>query len=166
MTQTLSQVTGQAIDPLDLSDDRLAVLLKYLSQPAYWHPIEQELNERRVQVYDLAVEVIRGDATTVSAYHAVVDGGLVQFGHSKDDPSRPPIKLMMGSLDSLGMPLATAVVSGERADDGLYGPVINRLEAGLNRTGLLFVGDCKMSALETRAQLVEHQHDPTCRRCR
>ena len=48
MTQTLSQVTGQAIDPLDFSDDRLAVLLKYLSQPAYWHPIEQELNERSV----------------------------------------------------------------------------------------------------------------------
>ena len=157
MTQTLSQVTGQAIDPLDFSDDRLAVLLKYLSQPAYWHPIEQELNERSVYVYDLAVEVIRCDATTVSAYHEVVDGGLVQFGHSKDDPSRPQIKLMTGSLDPLGMPLATAVVSGERADDGLYGPVIDRLEAGLNRTGLLFVGDCKMSALEIRAQLVEHQ---------
>jgi transposase len=51
MTQTLSRVTGQAIDPLDCSDDRLAVLLKYLSQPAYWYPIEQELNERSVQVY-------------------------------------------------------------------------------------------------------------------
>ena len=157
MTQTLSQVTGQAIDPLDFSDDRLAVLLRYLSQPAYWHPIEQELNARSVQVYHLPVEVIRCDATTVSAYHAVVDGGLVQFGHSKDDSSRPQIKLMTGSLDPLGMPLATAVVSGERADDGLYGPVIDRLEAGFNRTGLLFVGDCKMSALETRAQLVEHQ---------
>jgi len=38
------------------------------------------------------------------------------------------------------MPLATAVVSGERADDGLYRPVIDRLEAGFNQTGLLFVG--------------------------
>ena len=81
----------------------------------------------------------------------------MQFGHSKDDPSRPQIKLMAGSLDPLGMPLATAVVSGERADDGLYGPLIDRLEVGLNQTGLLFVGDCKMSALETRAQLVAHQ---------
>ena len=157
MTHTLSQVTGQALDPLDFSDDRLAVLLKYLSQPAYWHPIEQALNERSVQVYHLPVKVIRCDATTVSAYHEVVDGGLVQFGHSKDDPSRPQIKLMVGSLDPLGMPLAAAVVSGERADDGLYGPVIDRLEAGLNQTGLLFVGDCKMSALETRAQWVAHQ---------
>ena len=158
MKQTLSHVTGQAIDPLDFSDDRLAVLLKYLSQPAYWHPIEQELNERSVQVYDLVVEVIRCDATTVSAYHEVVDGGLVQFGYSKDDPSRPQIKLMTGAVDPLGMPLATAVVSGERADDGLYMPVIDRLAAGFKRTGLLFVGACKLSALETRAQLVEHQH--------
>ena len=157
MKQTLSQVTGQAIEPLDFSDDRLAGLLKYLSQPKYWHPIEQELNERRVQVYDLAVEVIRCDATTVSGYHAVAEGGVMQFGHSKDDPSRPQIKLMTGSLDPLGMPLATAVVSGERADDGLYWPIIERIEAGLNRTGLLFVGDCKMSALETRAPLVGHQ---------
>lgn len=158
MKQTLRQVTGQAVDPLDFSDDRLALLLRYLSQSLYWHPIEQELKARSVQVYDLAVEVIRCDATTVSAYHEVVDGGLVQFGHSKDDPSRPQIKLMTGSLDPLGMPLATAVVSGERADDGLYRPVIDRLEAGFNRTGLLWVGDCKMSALETRAQLVEQQH--------
>jgi transposase len=43
--------------------------------------------------------------------------GLVQFGHSKDDPSRPQIKLMLASLDPMGMPLASQVVSGERADD-------------------------------------------------
>ena len=29
---------------------------------------------------------------------------------------------------------------------------------GLNTTGLLFVGDCKMSALDTRAYLARHQH--------
>ena len=63
---------------------------------------------------------------------------------------------MTRSLDPLGMPLATAVVSGERADDGLYQPVIDRLAAGLNQTGLLLVGDGKMSALEPRAHLVEH----------
>jgi transposase len=119
MQQTLSQVTGQAVDPLDFSDDRLAILLRYLSQPAYWHRIEQELNSRCVQVYDLAVEVIRCDATTVSADQAVGDGGLVQFGHSQDDSSRPQINLMTGSLDPLGMPGASAVVSGERADEGL-----------------------------------------------
>ena len=73
-------------------------MLKHLSQTKYWHPIEQALNERRVAVYDLPTDVIRCDATTVSAGHEVVDGGLVQFGHSNDDPSRPQIKLMTASL--------------------------------------------------------------------
>jgi transposase len=55
------------------------------------------------------------------------------------------------------MPLATDVLSGERADDGLYIPLIERIRSGLNKTGLLFVGDWKMSALETRAYLARHQ---------
>ena len=32
-----------------------------------------------------------------------------------------------------------------------------RIRSGLNKPGLLFVGDCKMSALETRAYLARHQ---------
>jgi len=56
------------------------------------------------------------------------------------------------------MPLSTDVLSGERADDGLYIPLMERLRTGVKTTGLLFVGDCKMSALETRAYLARH-HD-------
>ena len=153
MKETLSQVTGQSLRVLDFSDDRLAHVLNYLSQAKYWHPIEQALNERSVTVYDLATEVIRCDATTVSAGHAVVDGGLVQFGHSKDDPGRPQIKLMTASLDPLGVPLATNVLSGEKADDGLYVPILERVFKGLGRSGLVVVGDCKMSAFGTRTYL-------------
>ena len=154
MKQTLSQVTGQSLRVLDFSDDRLAHVLKYLSQAKYWHPIEQALNERSVTVYDLPTEVIRCDATTVSACHEVIEGGLVQFGHSKDDPSRPQIKLMTASLDPLGLPLATNVLSGEQADDGLYMPILDRVLKGLGRSGLLVVGDCKMSACGIRTSLV------------
>jgi len=157
MKHTLSRLTAQVIAPLDFSDDRLSHLLKHLSKPAYWHEIERDLNERSIEIYDLSQDVIRCDATTVSGDHEVTEGGLVQFGHSKDDPTRPQIKVMMGSLDPLGMPLATDVLSGERADDGLYIPIIERIRTGLKTTGLLFVGDCKMSALETRAYLARHQ---------
>jgi transposase len=80
------------------------------------------------------------------------------LGQSKDDPTRPQIKVMMGSLAPLGMPLATDVLSGERADDGFYIPVIDRIRRGLKQSGLLFVGDGKMSALDTRAYMVGHQH--------
>src|ERR1700730_15055141 len=157
MHHTLSHLTAQVIEPLDFSDDRLSHLLKDLSKPAYWHAIERDLNERSIEIYDMSQDVIRCDATTVSGDHEVTDDGLVQFGHSKDDPARPQIKVMMGSLDPLGMPLATDVLSGERADDGLYIPLIQRMRTGLKTTGLLFVGDCKMSALETRAYLAKHQ---------
>jgi len=158
MHHTLGQLSGQDIAPLDFSDDRLAHLLKHLSTPKYWHGIERDLNARSVEVYDLSQDVIRCDATTVSGDHDVTETGLMQFGHSKDDPSRPQLKVMLGSLDPLGMPLATDVLSGERADDGLYIPLIQRIEAGLNHSGLLFVGDCKMSALGTRAYLAGHHH--------
>src|SRR5713101_1114605 len=157
MHHTLSHLTAQIIEPLDFSDDRLCHLLTHLSKPAYWHAIERDLNERSIEIYDLAQDVIRCDATTVSGAHEVTEGGLVQFGHSKDDPTRPQIKVMMGSLDPLGMPLATDVVSGARADDGLYLPIIERIRTGLKTTGLVFVGDCKMSALDTRAYLARHQ---------
>src|SRR5712691_4484573 len=157
MQHTLSHLTAQAIEPLDFSDDRLSHLLKHLSKPTYWHQIERDLNARSIEIYDLSQDVIRCDATTVSGEHEVTAGGLLQFGHSKDDPTRPQIKVMMGSLDPLGMPLSTDVLSGERADDGLYIPIMERIRTGVKTAGLLFVGDCKMSALDTRAYLVRHQ---------
>ena len=98
MQHTLSHLTAQVIEPLDFSDDRLSHLLKHLSKKAYWYQIEQDLNARSIEVYDVAQEVIRCDATTVSGEHEVTTDGLFQFGHSKDDPTRPQIKVMMGSL--------------------------------------------------------------------
>src|SRR5881296_2005875 len=157
MHHTLSRLTAQVIEPLDFSDDRLGHLLHHLSQPKYWHQIERDLNARSIEVYALPQGVIRCDATTISGAHEVTTGGLLQFGHSKDDPTRPQIKVMMGALDPVGMPLATDVLSGERADDGLYIPIMERIRTGLKTPGLLFVGDCKMSALDTRAYLVRHQ---------
>jgi transposase len=157
MKHTLSRLTAQAIAPLDFSDDRLSHVLKHVSKRRYWHPIEHDLNARSIEVYALPQDVVRVDATTVSGEHEVTEGGLLQFGHRKDDPSRPQIKVMMGSLDPLGMPLSTDVLSGERADDGLYIPIIDRIRVGLGKSGLLFVGDCKMSALETRAHIAGHQ---------
>ena len=99
MHNTLSHLSGQAINPLDFSDDRLGHLLQHLSKPTYWHKIERDLNARSIEVYALPQGVIRCDATTISGAHEVTTGGLLQFGHSKDDPTRPQIKVMMGALD-------------------------------------------------------------------
>ena len=45
-------------------------------------------------MYELPQDVIRSDATTVSGEHDVTEGGLLQFDHSKDDPTRPQIKVL------------------------------------------------------------------------
>jgi transposase len=60
---------------------------------------------------------------------------------------------MQAVRDPLGMPLATDVVAGERADAPLYVPCMERGQAGLGRHGLLYVGDGKMASRETRAFL-------------
>lgn len=153
MQNTLSELTGMKIHELDFADDRLTHLVTYLSKKAYWEKIEKELSEHSIEAYDLPNETARVDATTVSGYHETVEGGIFQFGHSKDDPNRPQIKIMTGSLDPLGMPLATDVVSGEKADDGLYGPVIDRISSILNKEGVLYIGDCKLSSFENRVHI-------------
>ena len=54
--------------------------------------------------------------------------------------------------------MATDGLSGERADEGWDIPLITRLEAGIRKTGRLFVGDGTRSALATRAYVAGHQH--------
>jgi len=162
MQHTLLCIAGRPIVALDFSDDRLAHLLKHLSNREYWSKIEDDLNKQSIEVYDLKPETIRCDATTVSADQAITEDGLVQFGHSKDNTKLPQIKLMSAALDPLGMPLASDVVSGEKADDKLYIPLISRVSDSLKKNGLLFSGDCKMSALETRAYLISSGHHYLC----
>ncbi|MGB5686228.1 MAG: IS1634 family transposase, partial [Candidatus Electrothrix sp.] len=153
MQSTLKELTGQNVSGDDFTTDRLANLLKYLSLRSYWVAIEQDLSERSIEVYELPTELVRCDATTVSGYHEGDEKSLFQFGHSKDDANLRQIKLMTGALDPMGMPLATDVVSGEKADDRLYIPVIKRVHESLQKTGVLYCGDCKISALETRTYI-------------
>jgi len=158
MMQTLGAAADQPVEALDFDDDRLSHLLGHLGKPKIWRAVEQELSVRSVEVYELPRQVVRCDMTTVSGHHTVTEEGLMQFGHSKDDPTRPQVKLGVASLDPLGMPLVTEVVSGERSDDGLYAGLIGRVDATLELRGLLFVGDCKMSALETRLDVAGRGH--------
>src|SRR3989304_4030435 len=105
MKESLSELTGQKIDELDFSDDRLSNLLRYLSKKETWELIESYLDDRTIRVHELPCNIARCDATTVSGYREEKEGSLFQFGHSKDDPTLPQIKIMMGSLDPLGMPI-------------------------------------------------------------
>ena len=152
--ETLRSCSEASLEVRDLSDDRLADVLRHVSDDERWRAFEGELTGQLVRVYDLQANCVRLDATTVSSYGAVSEDGLLQWGHRKDHrPDLGQLKVMLATLDPLGLPLATEVLSGERADDPLYLPAIARVRACLNRVGLLYVGDVKMGALGTRASI-------------
>jgi transposase len=152
--QTLEAVTGQTIRDVDLSDDRLTLVLQPLSDPETWDRIEADLWDGTCEVYALPPERVRLDSTTSSGFHTVVDGGLMQLGHSKDHrPDLPQFKLMAAAAEPTGQLIAATVHPGDAADDPLYLPIIERVRALLGRTGLLDTGDGKMAALETRAAI-------------
>lgn len=152
---TLTALLGQPIQPTAAHDDRLADLLSRLGHHDTFHALERDLNQHTVRVYQLPTHLIRIDATTANSYAEVLSAqGLLQFGHSKDDPTRPQFKVMAAALDPLGMPLTMAVVPGNSADDPLYVPAIAEVQQALGKGGRTYVGDCKMAALATRAYLV------------
>ena len=151
---TLNAVLPTALRPTDLTDDRLADVLHALSDEDAWAACEGALNQHILRVSDLNPSTVRVDSTTASGYWEVTEDGLFQFGHSKDHrPDLPQVKVMLATLDPLGMPVAVDVVPGQRSDDFLYLPIIDRVRASLGRTGLLYVGDSKLGALDTRATI-------------
>jgi transposase len=150
--ETLSALIPQAVDVKDFTDDRLADLLQWLSEDSVWEGIENHLSQRLVQVYDLDQEPIRLDSTTASVYHDMEGNTLFRHGYSKDHrPDLPQLKVMLGAVDPMGMPLATLVLPGSDADDGLYIPIVIRARQVLGKGNHLYVGDAKMGALDTRA---------------
>jgi len=150
--ETLRSGAGQCVQARDLTDDRLADVLRTLSDDTCWTNFERRLTGTLLRVYDLHPTRVRLDSTTASGYWEVTEDGLFQFGHSKDHrPDLPQVKVMLATLDPRGLPIATDVLSGECADDPLYLPAIARVRERVGRRGLLYVGDCKMGALDTRA---------------
>src|SRR5262249_6455072 len=100
-------------------------------------------------------ERVHVDSPSASAYATVSDGGLFQFGHSKDyRPDLPQVKVMQAVFVPFGLPPAPDVVYGGGADDPPFMPRIGPRQASVGRHGLLYVGDCKMASRETRARLV------------
>ncbi len=146
----------EAVCPLDVSDDRLAEVVRQLSLSEVWTGLEQQITQRLVRVYELPTERVRLDTTTAKVYGGSEVSVLFQRGHSKDHrPDLRQLKVMLAALDPLGVLVGADVVSGNTADDGLYVPMIARLRATLPAQGWLYIGDCKMGALATRAYLAQ-----------
>jgi transposase len=153
----LNRLCDQQVRELDFTDDRLAMCLRDLSQAGVWHEIEGQLGVRLIRVYDLKRRVIRLDATVGTVNHNPENGSLFRVGKAKNGLYETQFKMMLASLDSLGLPLVVDVEPGNQADDPLYLPSYRRAKEILAKNGLLAVGDSKMGASLTRATMVAGQ---------
>lgn len=152
---TLERLTGQSISETDFTDDRLADVLRYLSDDELWWRIEQALSQRSIRAYRLATTgPVRLDATVGGVKHDEKKHTLFQSGRNKKGGYEVQFKVMLGVLDPLGLALAADVVAGNVADDPLYGPIYQRIRQTLDKSGLLYIGDSKMGALATRLLIV------------
>lgn len=152
----LKTLIPDEIEAKDFADDKLADGLKMLSKDKDWEEIEKHLGERLIRVYKLEKEAIRLDTTSCAVFHESEDKEIIKYGHSKDHrPDLAQFKVMLATLDPLGLPLITEVVAGNAADDGLYLPAIEKIQKVVGKGNQLYVGDSKMAAKEIRAKIAK-----------
>lgn len=154
----LEQLTGWTVTPKEATDDRLGILVQVLGsdlERLIQYQIEQ--GAAIVQAHALPTEVARFDLTSFNVHHAPdksADDGILAFGHSKDRrPDLLQFKQSLGTIDPAGVPLLTMTLKGNSADDPEYFPAWQQMAQTIGRPDFLWVGDCKMGALETRLKI-------------
>jgi transposase len=151
--KTLAESLARQATALDLQATSVT-----LCPDTYWPGLETDLWRATCQVYEVPISAIRLDSTTSCGYHVIDPDGLMQLGHSKDHrPDLAQLKLMAAAAQPTGHVVACDIPPGNVADDPLYVPLIERVRHLLGRRGLLYAGDNKMAALDTRAHIARHQ---------
>jgi len=151
MPLVLTSLFGSPMRDVDFSDDRLGNLLDRFSDDNAWESLENDLWKNSVEVFELQSNVLRFDGTAACGYHDITENGLMQFGASKDHrPDLPQLKIMAASIDP-GLIVGMDIAPGEQNDDVMYVPLIQRVHSMMAVSGGLYVGDCKMGAINTRA---------------
>lgn len=163
--QTLELATGWKIADKDATDDRLADLLSVLgaSEHQAREEIETFLGQHLIRAYELPTEVARSDTTSFSVYHQPnqevsepdqASAPLLNFGYSKDHrPDLLQYRQMLATVDPLGVPLLSATLEGNGADDPIYVPTWKRLAQIIGHRDFLFLADCKASSWSNRGQI-------------
>jgi transposase len=153
--QTINRLLDIRLRETDCSDDRLASILTLLGEPATQATLDAALLQQWLRVYRLPTETLRLDSTSVSVYHDdVADESLLQSGWSKEHrPDLRQFKLMLATLDPLGLPVCCQPVAGNASDEQLYVPAYDAAVAALGTPDVLVVGDSKMGGLATRGHI-------------
>lgn len=156
--QTLTTLLDIHLRDTDCTDDRLARILTLLGDPQTQARLDAALMQHWIRVYRLPTETVRLDSTSVSVYHDDLDQhSLLQHGWSKEHrPDLRQFKLMLASLDPLGLPICCQPIAGNRSDNPLYVPAYDAAVAAVGSADVLVVGDSKMTDLPTRGHIVAH----------
>lgn len=154
--QMFNELLGIDLRDTDCTDDRLAIVLSIVGKSEVQAALNRAMLRHWISVYELPTDTVRLDSTSVSVYHETENPlSLLQPGHSKDHrPDLAQFKVMLATLDPLGLPVTCQVVGGQRADDGLYVPAYDAARDALGHADILVVGDSKMASLSTRGHIV------------
>ncbi len=143
-----------ALDPKDFTDDRLGSLLSAFGDAEIWYLFMTCFSRNLLKLYGLDVKHVELDATIAQQYREVITDGLLQLGHSKQHRSGlPQIKMMLSNAAESNIPLLINTVGGNRADDGLYVPLIAQTRSVIGTTGILWQGDSKLGSLDNRYEI-------------
>ena len=156
--KVLEAVTGWKIGEKDTSDDRLARVVEELGlQPLACNQIEEKMGKHLIRAYELPTEVARVDTSSFSVNHQQTESepeSLLKHGHSKDRrPDLLQYRQMLATLDPAGIPLISATLPGNGADDPIYYPTWQRMSKVIGHKQFVFIADCKAGAIATRAQI-------------
>ena len=160
--QTLELTTGWSIGEKEATDDRLARVVEELGkQEEACQQIELKLGQHLIRAYELPTEVGRADTSSFSVHHEQIEAeadSLLRHGHSKDKrPDLLQYRQLLGTLDPAGVPLVSATLAGNGADDPLYYPTWQRMASVIGHKSFVFLADCKAGAIATRAQIAARE---------
>lgn len=172
----LQGLFGSVLSDNEFDDCRLGRLLEKFSDDEVWHNYEKSFYKNTMSVLKLdtgapkdlkdsscavnegITKTIKCDSTTAYGHHSVIEDGIMQRGWSKDHrPDLPQLKLMISVEGNTGLSIASETVSGNTNDDVLYIPIIKKTRDIVDTRDCLYCGDCKMSNLEIRANIVLHK---------
>jgi transposase len=79
---------------------------------------------------------------------------LLRYGYSKDKrPDLLQYRQLLATLDPMGMPLVSATLEGNGADDPLYFPTWQKIVKVIGHKKFVFIADCKAGSINKRANI-------------
>ncbi len=158
----LELTTGWLIGEKDASDDRLAKVTAELGkQSLARQEIEIKLGRQIIRAYELPTKIARTETTSFSVNHENqrdTEENLLRHGYSKDKrPDLLQYRQLLATLDPMGMPLVSATLEGNGADDPLYFPTWEKIVKVIGHKNFVFIADCKAGSVATRANIAANR---------